>query len=255
MSDKIKVLVVEPMQPCRVQEISTGLESMQAIVGGYIEEVTPFTDPVAIVCNEQGKMQGLPFNRPLVDRHGLPYDVLCGTFFIAGVEGEHFISLTEEQIQKYKNLYDNMAVLTAERPAQAEIISDNAMPDFAVSCQISFQLIDQERPGAQDAFISHVTGVFNQDQTLAERTVDDLHFTFRGRCAEVWYTFAAQDRDAASAEAFSEQCVLNVRDRLEGYGCKVEKVECFAEELDPVPDQAGDRGSPRKKKEENHHER
>lgn len=115
MSDKIKVLVVEPMTPCRVQEISTGLESMQAIVGGYIEEVTPFTDPVAIVCNEEGKMLGLPFNRPLVDRHGLPYDILCGTFLIAGVEGEHFVSLTDDQIRCYKELYDNMMVLTAEK--------------------------------------------------------------------------------------------------------------------------------------------
>ncbi len=52
MDDKtIKVLVVEPMQPCRVQEIGDTLEAMQAIVGGYIEAVTPFTDPVAIVCN------------------------------------------------------------------------------------------------------------------------------------------------------------------------------------------------------------
>ena len=84
MSDKIKVLVVEPMKPCRVEEIDHSLEAMQAIVGGYIEEVTPFNDPVAIVCNEEGKLQGLPFNRQLVDRSGAPYDILCGTFFIAG---------------------------------------------------------------------------------------------------------------------------------------------------------------------------
>ena len=36
MSDKpIKVLVVEPMEPCRVQE-TTGLRDMQSIVGGQI---------------------------------------------------------------------------------------------------------------------------------------------------------------------------------------------------------------------------
>lgn len=111
----IKILVVEPMKPCRVQEIGSDLESMQAIVGGYIEEVTPFNEPVAIVCNEEGKLQGLPYNRPLVDQNGLPYDILCGTFFIAGVEGEHFVSLTDNQIRTYKELYDNMMVLTAEK--------------------------------------------------------------------------------------------------------------------------------------------
>lgn len=116
MSDKtIKVLVVEPMKPCRVQEIDGSLESMQAIVGGYIETVSPFTEPVSIVCNEEGKLQGLPLNRPLVDQHGVPYDFLCGTFFLAGVEGEHFVSLTDDQIRVYKSIYDNVMVLTAEK--------------------------------------------------------------------------------------------------------------------------------------------
>lgn len=78
MSGKIQVLVVEPMKPCRVQEIPDTLEAMQAIVGGHIETVTPFTEPVAIVCNEEGKLQDLPINRPLVDRNGLPY-VLAGS--------------------------------------------------------------------------------------------------------------------------------------------------------------------------------
>lgn len=111
----MKVLVVEPMQPCRVEEISDRLEAMQAVVGGYIEEVTPFNEPVAIVCNEEGKLNGLPYNRPLLDRNGLPYDILCGTFFIAGVQGERFVSLTDEQIGQYKSLYDNLMVVTAER--------------------------------------------------------------------------------------------------------------------------------------------
>lgn len=118
-SRTITVLVVEPMKPCRVQEIGGDLESMQAIVGGYIEEVTPFNEPVAIVCNEEGKLNGLPLNRPLTDRHGIPYDFLRGTFFIAGVEGEHFVSLTDDQIRTYKELYDNMVVLTAEKDAKS----------------------------------------------------------------------------------------------------------------------------------------
>lgn len=115
----ITVLVVEPMKPCRVQEIGGDLESMQAIVGGYIEAVTPFNEPVAIVCNEEGKLQGLPYNRPLVDQSGLPYDILCGTFFIAGIQGENFASLTDEQISCYKGLYDNMMVLTAEKDVKS----------------------------------------------------------------------------------------------------------------------------------------
>ena len=111
----IRALVVEPMKPCRVQEFPDTLEAMQKIVGGYIQAVYPFPEPVAVVCNEEGKMLGLPYNRPLMDENGLPCDILCGTFFIAGVDGEHFISLTEEQIAKYRSLYDNVMVFTVQK--------------------------------------------------------------------------------------------------------------------------------------------
>ncbi len=111
MSDKIRVLVVEPMRPCQAREIDGSLEAMQALVGGYIEAVTPFAESVAIVCNEEGKLRGLPCNRPLMDRHGMPYDILCGTFFIAGVDGERFVSLTDRQIGQFKSMYDNMMIL------------------------------------------------------------------------------------------------------------------------------------------------
>lgn len=256
----MKVLVVEPMKPCEAREIPDTLEAMQAIVGGDIEATYPFAEPVAIICNAEGKGLDLPYNRPLMDESGLPYDIVCGTFFLARVEGEHFVSLTEEQLQKYKVLYDNVVVLTAERPEnQAEIAPEAAMPDFAVACQISFHIIceDKASPASYDAFISHVTGVFNRDAALAERTVGDLDVAFQGCCAEVRYTFARQDKDAASAEMFSKQCVLDVRDQLEGYGWKIEKIECFAEELEPDygRDQARGRGTQEKKRKGDRHDR
>ena len=113
----IKALVVEPMKPCYVQEFPDTLEAMQKIVGGYIQAVYPFSEPVAVVCSEEGKMLGLPFNRPLMDEDGLPYDILCGTFFVAGVDGERFVSLTEEQIEKYRSLYDSILVVTTQKEA------------------------------------------------------------------------------------------------------------------------------------------
>ncbi len=115
----MKVLVVEPMKPCSVREVS-GLEDMQKVVGGDIEATYPFADPVAVVFNASGKGLDLPFNRPLMDRDGLPYDIVCGTFFLVGLGEEEFVSLTEEQIQKYKELYDRIMVVTVkqERPPQ-----------------------------------------------------------------------------------------------------------------------------------------
>lgn len=99
----MKVLIVEPMKPCYVREIS-GLNDMQEIVGGHIEAIYPFKEQVAIIANEEGKILGLPFNRPLSDERGVPYDIVCGTFFLAGLGAEDFVSLTEEQIRRYKEL-------------------------------------------------------------------------------------------------------------------------------------------------------
>lgn len=36
----------------------------------------------------------------------MPYDIICGTFFVAGLGVEDFVSLTEEQIRRYKEHYD-----------------------------------------------------------------------------------------------------------------------------------------------------
>ena len=121
----MKVLVVEPQKPCRVQEIES-LADMQQLVGGDIEAVYPFQELVAVVCNSEGKLLGLPMNRPLLDKDYLPYDIIRGTFFIAGLGQEDFISLTDEQIQRYKSLYDNVQVLpvrTATRE-QGRIVGD-----------------------------------------------------------------------------------------------------------------------------------
>ena len=63
MSEKINVLLIEPGKYPKQIEIEDTLEAMQETVGGYIEEYMPFDDEVAIVCNEEGKMNGLPLNR------------------------------------------------------------------------------------------------------------------------------------------------------------------------------------------------
>ena len=61
----MNVLLVAPMEPPRRVEIENSLESMQAVVGGLIQAVYPFDEPVALVCNDEGKLLGLPLNRCL----------------------------------------------------------------------------------------------------------------------------------------------------------------------------------------------
>ena len=86
----------------------------------------PFQELVTLVCNSEGKLLGLPMNRPLLDKDYLPYDIIRGTFFVAGLGQEDFISLTDEQIQRYKSLYDNMQILPVRTAAgeQGQIVGD-----------------------------------------------------------------------------------------------------------------------------------
>ena len=101
----IAVLVVEPGKEPYVKEIDSGLESLQHEVGGCIEAIYPYEDPVALVCSEEGKLEGLPLNRALRDEDGDIYDVVAGTFMVVGLTDDSFGSLTVEQMQKFSDLF------------------------------------------------------------------------------------------------------------------------------------------------------
>ena len=99
----MQVVVVEPKKKPMVQDIDAGLESMQKIVGGSIEAVYPFADPVALICNGEGKLLGLPLNRALRDDEGNVYDIISGTFFLCAAppDSNHFAGLTDQQVKTY----------------------------------------------------------------------------------------------------------------------------------------------------------
>lgn len=100
----IRVLIVEPGKaPCPA-DIPSGLESLQHQVGGLIQALYPFED-AAIICNDEGKLLGLPWNRPLFDEDGNIYDVIAGTFLVVGLTEDDFGSLTEEQVKRYTDLF------------------------------------------------------------------------------------------------------------------------------------------------------
>ena len=103
----LSVLKIAPGQHPQQVEIDNNLKALQEAVGGSIDAVYPFADPVAIICNDDGKLRGLPLNRLLCDKNGNPYDVIAGTFFLTGVDGEDFCSLTDDQVQELFTLYEN----------------------------------------------------------------------------------------------------------------------------------------------------
>ena len=108
----MKVLRIQPKKYPEVIEIDGSLESLQKEVAGLIQAVYPWDDPVALICNEEGKLLGLPMNRTLRDARGVPYDIVCGTFFLAGIAEDDFASLTDRQIEKYTDYYRREVVLS-----------------------------------------------------------------------------------------------------------------------------------------------
>ena len=101
----IRVLIVEPGKAPYAAEIPAGLATLQEKVEGLIQVLYPFDDPVAVICNDEGKLLGLPWNRPLFDEDGNIYDILVGTFLVVGLTKDDFCSLTDELIQKYTEVF------------------------------------------------------------------------------------------------------------------------------------------------------
>ena len=99
----MQVIVVEPKKKPTAQDIGSDLESMQKIVGGSIEAIYPFEEPVALICNEKGKLLNLPLNRALRDDEGNVYDIISGTFFLCAAppDSNHFAGLTDQQVKTY----------------------------------------------------------------------------------------------------------------------------------------------------------
>ena len=104
----INVLLCKAGERAKMVEIQDSLESFQEIVGGMIEEYMPFEDDAALVCNEEGKMRGLPLNRAIDGEDGKIIDVIAGDFFIcyAPIESEKFLSLPPEMAEKYLKKFD-----------------------------------------------------------------------------------------------------------------------------------------------------
>jgi len=123
MEKTIKVIMVEPMKEPYPADVENTLEGLQKAVGGYIETVY-LEDYVVLVCNEEGKLLGLPGNR------SLGKDIIAGTFFVAGSNDDgDFVSLTEDKIRQYSDRFQKPEAFTQEQVEDASAIF---LLDFSV---------------------------------------------------------------------------------------------------------------------------
>lgn len=107
----MKVLVIEPNQKPYAKEVSGTLKSLQGFVGGLVQAIYPFEEEnIALLCNEEGKLLGLPLNRALRNESGKIYDVISGTFLLCSApsDSDKFESLSEEQIKRYTEKFEKI---------------------------------------------------------------------------------------------------------------------------------------------------
>ena len=102
----IQVVYCEPGKLARIREIGTELEDLQqAVGGGLIEPFYPFEEEVCIVCNDEGKFNGMRPCRAVYGEDGKMMDIIFGPFFICDCSGEEFASLSDEQLERYANQF------------------------------------------------------------------------------------------------------------------------------------------------------
>lgn len=81
----MKAVYKEPGEAARIVEIENSLQEL----GGYMETVTLFSD-AAILCDEEGRLKGLPYNCTVL---GVSF---VGPILAVGVDGCEMCSLSDE---------------------------------------------------------------------------------------------------------------------------------------------------------------
>ena len=107
MQRNIRVLIFEPEKLPYEKVIPNRLKDKQEIVGGNIEYTRIDNDYNAVlICNEEGKLDGLPYNRYI------GHDIIAGTFIVVADDpdmGEDR-SLSDEQIEQYKKRFNEESI-------------------------------------------------------------------------------------------------------------------------------------------------
>ena len=111
----MRILVVEPMRAPYEKEMAPSLTEMQAVVGGTIQAIYPFEEPVALICNDEAKLLGMEGNRRLDSG-----SIIAGPFFVIGEAGENFRSLTDAEVSRYLQVYAEPHQIS-QREVQADM--------------------------------------------------------------------------------------------------------------------------------------
>ena len=95
---QILVCIKEPGEDPRIEPLfDNTLEAFQDAVGGYIEALTLTTDLV-LICNEEGRINGMPYNANIC---GFDF---YGPVLAVGIAGDEFASVKGTHVSTVLNM-------------------------------------------------------------------------------------------------------------------------------------------------------
>ena len=171
-NEMITVIAVEPGKKPYTQEIQSGLESLQKEVGGDIQAIFPYEDAVSIICAEEGKLMGMPFNRALRDEDGNIYDVLVGKFLIVGLGEDNFTSMPENLMQKYMEMFDTPEQLVKIGPKNHILPAMDTTPLYPHTA--TFARFNDELPQYRESLKANIAC-----KEAIEKAINDNYYDWR----------------------------------------------------------------------------
>lgn len=113
--DLLRILYVEPHKPAVIAEMESGLPAIQRAVKGHYEQIY-MDETTVVLCNEEGKLNGMEGNR----RYNDGKNIIAGPFVVIGSGEEDYVSLTDEQVEKYMRIFGQPEEISEEE-TQADV--------------------------------------------------------------------------------------------------------------------------------------
>lgn len=98
----MKAVYKEPSKAARIVEIENSLQALRKAVGSHIETVTLFSN-ATILCDEEGRLQGLPYNCTVL---GVSF---VGPILAVGVDGCEMCGLSDEAADLLQRMLEGKA--------------------------------------------------------------------------------------------------------------------------------------------------
>ena len=98
--NNIRVIIKKPNSQPYMTVIENDLKKLQEIVGGYIETVT-IAEDLVVICNEEGKLKGLPENCNVC---GIDF---VGPIIFVGINEDEFANIPISY-SKFRDLFSGL---------------------------------------------------------------------------------------------------------------------------------------------------